>query len=59
MDTTIYNASGSNPTLTNVTISGNNGRVNGGGIYNSSSSPTLTNVVFNGNWAYSGGGNLE
>jgi hypothetical protein len=38
----------SNPTLTNVTFSGNYGI--GGGMYNSYSSPTLTNVTFSGNY---------
>jgi predicted outer membrane repeat protein len=46
----MYN-SGSSPTLTNVTFSGNNAYNNGGGMYNSGSSPTLTNVTFSGNHA--------
>jgi len=46
----------SNPTLTNVTFSGNSAH-SGGGMYNSGSSPTLTNVTFSGNSAtFSGGG---
>lgn len=51
----MYNASGSAPTVTDVTFSGN--RVygetssSGGGMYNKSSSPILTNVTFSNNLA--------
>ncbi len=41
----MYNYS-SNPTLTNVTISGNNAEDNGGGIHNRNSSPNITNSIF-------------
>ena len=43
----------SNPTLTNVTFSGNSAPI-GGGMHNLGSNPTLTNVTFSGNTA--GGG---
>ncbi|MCX6035697.1 MAG: right-handed parallel beta-helix repeat-containing protein [Chloroflexi bacterium] len=47
----------SNPTLTNVTFSGNSAGY-GGGMYNWSSSPTLTDVTFNGNTAETNGGGM-
>ena len=50
----IFNGS-SNPTLTNITISGNYA-ADGGGMYNNSSSPVLTNVTIAGNQANWGGG---
>jgi predicted outer membrane repeat protein len=53
----MYN-SGSSPTLTNVTFSGNNAYNYGGGMYNSGSSPTLTNVTFSGNSAEDSGGGM-
>jgi predicted outer membrane repeat protein len=55
----------SNPTLTNVTFSGNmandtvTGYSYGGGMANYLSSPTLTNVTFYNNTAYDGGGMLN
>jgi parallel beta-helix repeat protein len=52
-----YN-SGSSPTLTNCTFSGNSAREGGGGMYNhDSSSPVLTNCTFSDNSAtwYGGG----
>jgi len=53
----MYNTSGSNPALTNVTFSGNYAVRIGGGMYNWSSHPTLVNVTFSGNHAgYFGGG---
>lgn len=45
----------SNPTVTNVTFSGNSAFL-GGGMFNYESSPTLTNTIFNGNTADYGGG---
>ena len=59
----IYCCSGSSPTLTNVTISGNStifASGNGGGICCYQSSPTLTNVTISGNsinsaFGYGGG----
>jgi predicted outer membrane repeat protein len=51
----MYNASFSQPKLTNVIFSGNQA-VTGGGIYNNDSSPKLVNVIFSGNQANSGGG---
>ncbi|HHY55949.1 MAG TPA: hypothetical protein GYA08_10985, partial [Chloroflexi bacterium] len=45
-----------NPTLVNVTFSGNAAAVEGGGIYDESGNPTLTNVTFSGNRATYGGG---
>jgi len=48
-----------NPTLTNVTFSGNSASSGGGGMYNlNNSSPTLTNVTFSGNTASSYGGGM-
>jgi hypothetical protein len=49
------NNDGSNPTLTNVTLSGNDANF-GGGMYNTNSSPTLANVTFSANTAGQGGG---
>ena len=50
------NSYGSNPTLMNVTFSGNTA-YSGGGMSNwNSSNPTLTNVTFSGNTADYGGG---
>ena len=44
-------------TLTNVTVSGNNGGTSGGGIYNDASGlVTLNNTTVSGNWASSAGG---
>ncbi len=51
------NASGSNPTLTNVTFSGNTAG-SGGGMDNDGSDPTLTNVTFSGNTALLDGGGM-
>jgi uncharacterized repeat protein (TIGR01451 family) len=52
----MYNYS-SDPTLTNVTFSGNSAGLYGGGMYNTfGSNPTLTNVTFSGNTATWGGG---
>jgi uncharacterized repeat protein (TIGR02543 family) len=56
----MYNASGSSPTVTNVTFSGNSAEF-GGGMYNASgSNPTVTNVTFSGNSArgYGWGGGM-
>ncbi|MFN8473724.1 MAG: right-handed parallel beta-helix repeat-containing protein [Anaerolineae bacterium] len=47
--------SGGNPTLTNVTFSGNSATY-GGGMFKNGGSPTLTNVTFSGNSATYGGG---
>jgi uncharacterized repeat protein (TIGR01451 family) len=46
----------SDPTLTNVLVSGNLARAHGGGVYNHTSDPTLTNVTISGNRAGNGGG---
>jgi len=46
----MYNSS-SNPTLTNVTFSGNSATFGGGMYNNNNSNPTLTNVTFSGNSA--------
>ncbi len=48
----------SNPTLTNLTFSGNSADHNGGGMYNIYSSPTLNTVIFRSNTsvAWDGGG---
>jgi predicted outer membrane repeat protein len=55
----IYNFYYSNPTLTNVTFSGNSASHDGGGIYNTSNSvPLLTNVTLSGNSATHSGGGL-
>jgi hypothetical protein len=49
----------SQPTLTNVTFSGNSAsQYGGGGMYNYYSSPTLTDVIFSGNLAQNGGGGM-
>ena len=53
----MYNLN-SNPTLANVTFSGDTASY-GGGIYNHSSSPALTNVAFSGNNAGYGAGMLN
>ena len=54
----MYNSS-SSPTLANVTFSGNNAQLFGGGMCNWwSSSPTLTNVTFTGNSAVWAGGGM-
>jgi len=54
----MYN-SGSSPTLTNVTFSGNSATNAGGGMFNTgSSSPKLTNVTFSDNAAILGGGGM-
>jgi predicted outer membrane repeat protein len=45
-----------NPTLTNVTFSGNYALHGGGGIFNFYGDPTLTNVIFSHNRATRGGG---
>ncbi len=47
----------SNPTVTNVTFSGNSTDISGGGMYNYYSNPTVTNVTFSGNFGdvYGGG----
>jgi len=52
----MYNTGSSNPTLTNLTFSGNSATSYGGGMFNDSSSPTLTNVTFSANSATYGGG---
>jgi len=49
----------SNPTLTNVTIAGNQATNTGGGMYNDGSSPTLTNVTIAGNQATNTGGGID
>ncbi len=54
----MYNVS-SNPTVTNMTFSGNSADWYGGGMFNSNSSPTLANVAFSGNSATSRGGGME
>jgi predicted outer membrane repeat protein len=52
----VYNYQG-NPTLINVTFSGNSAHNFGGGMYSDYwSSPALTNVTFSGNSAGNGGG---
>jgi hypothetical protein len=54
----IYNAGGSSPKLTNVTIFGNKAN-NGGGMYNAAStSPKLTNVTISNNEAANEGGGI-
>jgi len=47
----------SNPTLTNITFSGNTAAF-GGGIYSSNGNPLLTNVTFTRNSATGGGGGI-
>ena len=55
----MLNWNSSNPTLTNLTFSGNSAGYYGGGMLNrNSSSPTLTNVTFSGNSAGSDGGGM-
>jgi hypothetical protein len=49
------NNNNSNPTLSNLTVSGNTAAT-GGGMFNYYSSPILTNVIFSGNTAGYGGG---
>ncbi len=52
-------ATGSSPSLTNCTFTGNSASGTsggGGGVYNVTSSPTLTNCTFTGNSASYGGG---
>ncbi len=49
------NNNNSNPTLSNLTFSGNTAST-GGGMFNYFSSPNLTNVIFSGNTAGYGGG---
>jgi predicted outer membrane repeat protein len=51
----MYNDS-SNPTLTNVTFSGNSATGSGGGMYNDTSNPTLTNVII---WGSTSGGSIS
>jgi predicted outer membrane repeat protein len=53
----MYNES-SNPTLTNVTFSGNTTTRSGGGLSNYLSSPMLSDVTFNDNTANYGGGGM-
>ena len=53
----MLNAVNSNPTLNNVTFSGNSADW-GGGMVNENSNPTLSNVTFNGNSAYIAGGGM-
>ncbi len=50
--------SGSSPTVTNCTFSGNSAGDLGAGMYNSNSDPTVTNCIFSGNAAGSGGGGM-
>ncbi len=52
----MYNSTFANPTLTNITFSGNKATVWGGGMFNWDNSPTLTNITFSGNRATHGGG---
>ena len=52
------NSNTSNPTLNNVTFSGNSASLCGG-MYNDTSNPTLNNVIFSGNSAkWAGGGGM-
>ena len=51
------NGNTTDPTLTNVTFSGNSAE-NGGGIYNNYSAATLINVTFFGNTATAAGGGI-
>jgi predicted outer membrane repeat protein len=53
----MYNSNSSNPTLTNITFSGNLAGW-GGGMANDSSSPTLTNITFSGNSTSQAGGGM-
>lgn len=50
--------SSSNPTLANVTFSGNLATDRGGGMYNDTSSPSLTDVTFSGNSTFVYGGGM-
>ncbi|MCH8315682.1 MAG: hypothetical protein IID41_06875 [Planctomycetes bacterium] len=50
--------SGSSPTVTNCTFSGNSAGDLGAGMYNFISNPTVTNCIFSGNSAGSGGGGI-
>jgi hypothetical protein len=52
----MHNTSISNPTLMNVTFSGNYSNEDGGGMSNYYSYPTLMNVTFSANHGYQGGG---
>ena len=55
----MYNFMSSNPTLINVSFSGNSATTQrGGGMHNYSSSPTLTNVTFSNNLAATIGGGM-
>jgi len=45
----MYNVSGSSPTVTHCTFSGNEAEEYGGGMYNSSSSPMVTHCTFSDN----------
>jgi len=51
----MYN-SGSNPSLSNIILTGNIAAQLGGGMYNNYSSPSLSGVTFSGNSAAFGGG---
>jgi parallel beta-helix repeat protein len=51
--------SGTNPTITNVTISGNTSTNYGGGMFLNYSDPTLTNVTISGNTANNNGGGMH
>jgi hypothetical protein len=53
----LYNNVG-NPTLRNLTFSGNSASSYGGGMWNYNSSPTLSNVTFSGNSANTSGGGM-
>ena len=53
----MYNVD-SNPSLANVTFSGNNAVDQGGGMYSVNSAPALTNVIFAGNSASAFGGGM-
>jgi hypothetical protein len=58
----LYDPSGSSPTLTNITFSGNfvsgSESAVGGGMYSSPGSPTLVDVTFVGNFSSQAGGGL-
>ncbi len=53
----MYNDYG-DPTLSNVTFSGNTANSSGGGMRNNYSNPTLSNVTFSGNHANNSGGGM-
>lgn len=53
----MYNLQG-NPSLNNITFSGNNAEHFGGGMLSFQSSPTLRNVTFSGNTATNNGGGI-